>query len=111
MSCIFCEIIRKKIPADIVYEDNNVLAFKDVNPQAPVHILVIPKLHLESLIDLKSMEKTVIADIFDVIYKLASDYNLESGFRVITNYGKDAGQTINHLHFHLLGQKTFDNDF
>lgn len=108
---MFCQIIEKKIPADIVYESNNVLAFKDICPQAPVHFLVIPKIHIESLDDLIGMDKKIVSDIFSVIYKLASDYNLESGFRVVTNYGKDAGQTVEHLHFHLLGKKSFSNEF
>ena len=111
LSCIFCQIVNKKIFADIVYEDDNVLAFKDIEPQAPVHLLVIPKQHIESLDDMINIKNSIISDIFNVIYKLAKDYNLGSGFRVITNYGKDAGQTVNHLHFHLLGKKLFDNKF
>ena len=111
MSCIFCQIIHKKIFANIVYEDDNVLAFEDINPQAPVHLLIIPKRHIESLDDMINIKDSIISDIFNVIYKLAKDYNLESGFRVITNYGEDAGQTVNHLHFHLLGKKLFSDKF
>ena len=90
MDCLFCKIVNKEIPADVVYEDKEVIAFKDINPQAPIHILVIPKEH---------------------IFKLADEYKLERGFRVITNYGEDAGQTVKHLHFHLLGGKHFSESF
>lgn len=98
--CIFCKIINKEIPSSIVYEDDKVLAFKDINPQAPVHIIAIPKTHVTSVME---AEKTIIPDIFDAIQKIAKEQGIDkSGFRVITNCGKDAGQTVNHLHFHIL---------
>ena len=98
--CIFCKIINKEIPSSIVYEDDEVLAFKDINPQAPVHIIAIQKKHVSSVMETK---KTIIADIFDAIQKIAKEQGIDkSGFRVITNCGKDAGQTVNHLHFHIL---------
>lgn len=102
--CIFCKIINKEIPGDIVYEDENVLAFKDINPQAPIHIIVIPKKHVKSVLEADS-EMSV--NIINAIQKIAKEQNIEeAGFRVITNCGKDAGQTVEHLHFHILAGKT-----
>lgn len=110
--CIFCKIINKEIKSDIVYEDENILAFKDINPKAPVHILVIPKKHISPAKGIKDEHKEVIGDIFYVIYnKLAKNYELESGFRVINNFGEDGGQTVDHMHFHLLGKRKFDENF
>ncbi len=108
MNCIFCKIINKEIPAKIVFENEKTLAFEDINPQAPVHILVVPKKHIFHLNDLICESKYFVNDIFDTIYKLAKDYDLEDGFRIVSNYGKNAGQTVNHLHFHILGKKKFD---
>ena len=111
-NCIFCKIVNKEQGADIVYEDENILAFKDVNPKAPVHILVIPKKHISSAKGIKEQHKELIGNIFYVIYnKLAKNYELESGFRVINNFGEDGGQTVDHLHFHLLGKRKFDENF
>lgn len=105
--CIFCKIIKKEIHADVVYEDEDILAFKDINPVAPIHILVIPKKHISSLLELTEDDEKIIGRIYTVINKLASDINIDkSGFRVIVNCGKDAGQEVMHLHFHLLGGKT-----
>ncbi len=105
--CIFCKIINRDIPSDIVYEDENVLAFKDINPQMPIHILVIPKKHIESIIDLKSEDEALVGKIFTVIKSIAKDIGIDkTGFRVISNCGENAGQTVKHLHFHILsGQK------
>ena len=98
--CIFCKIVNKEIPSDTVYEDENVLAFRDINPQAPIHIIVIPKKHMASVLE---ADKETIGNIFEAINKIAKQEKIEgSGFRVITNCGKDAGQTVNHLHFHIL---------
>ena len=98
--CIFCKIINKEIPGTIVYEDEKVLAFKDINPQARIHIVVVPKEHVKSVIEAKDR---IISDIFLAIQKIAKEQGIEStGFRVITNCGEDAGQTVNHLHFHIL---------
>lgn len=102
--CIFCKIINGKIPSNKVYEDDDVLAFKDINPQMPVHIIVIPKKHIKSIADLTIEDETLIGKIFTAINKIAKDLNIsEDGFRVISNCGENAGQTVQHLHFHILG--------
>ena len=105
--CIFCKIVSGEIPSNKIYEDENVLAFKDLNPQMPVHILVIPKKHIESIIDLKEEEEILMGKIFTAINKIAHDIGIDkTGFRVISNCGHDAGQTVKHLHFHILaGEK------
>ena len=101
--CIFCKIIKGEIPSNKVYEDNDVLAFYDINPATPIHILVIPKKHIATLTDLKPEDGEIIAKIYQVINKIAKDMKFEQdGFRVITNCGKDAGQEVMHLHFHIL---------
>lgn len=109
MDCLFCKIINKEILADIIYEDDKVLVFKDIKPQAPIHFLVVPKQHIDSVIKINSENSNIISYIFEIIAKLAKEYSLENGFRVITNHGVDGGQTVNHLHFHLLGKKIFDD--
>lgn len=104
--CLFCKIIRKEIPSTVVYEDEEILAFKDIHPVAPVHILVIPKKHIGSLVELTSEDEAVIGRIYTVINKIAKQENIdEKGFRVIVNCGEDGGQEVKHLHFHLLGGK------
>ncbi|MGL4594482.1 MAG: histidine triad nucleotide-binding protein [Thermoguttaceae bacterium] len=100
---IFKRIIDREIPAQIVYEDDLCLAFHDVAPLAPVHLLVIPKKEIASLNDLSGDDAPIIAHLFSVIPKLASDFGLNDGYRVVTNCGKSAGQTVFHLHFHILG--------
>lgn len=104
-NCIFCKIVKKELPSEIVYESDNVIAFRDVAPVAPNHILVIPKEHVESLSDLDDEKrKNFLPEIFGSINELVSKENLmEDGYRVVTNCGKDGGQTVGHLHFHLLG--------
>lgn len=106
-NCIFCKIINNDIPSNKIYEDDNVLAFKDINPQMPIHIIVIPKKHIESIVDLKQEDEALVGKIFTVINKIAHDLGIqENGFRVISNCGEDAGQTVKHLHFHILaGEK------
>lgn len=102
--CIFCKIINKEIPSTIVYEDEKIIAFKDINPVAPVHVLVIPKKHITSLIELEDEDKNIIGDIYLVINKIAKELEIaEKGFRVIVNCGEDGGQEVKHLHFHLIG--------
>ncbi len=102
MDCIFCKIIKKDIPASVVYEDDKMLAFNDIAPQAPVHILVIPKQHVDSVDQLADM--SVVADLFSVMKKLAAEKGIDkSGYRIVVNHGHDAGQAVPHLHFHLLG--------
>ena len=104
MSCIFCKIVAREIPADIVYEDEQVLAFKDVNPQAPTHCLVIPKRHIQSIAELEDRDNEVLCQCFGAIRKLVSELSLDQkGFRVVANTGDEGGQTVPHLHFHLLG--------
>lgn len=105
MDCIFCKIIAGEIPSDKVYEDDKVIAFKDIAPMAPVHILVIPKEHIEGVDCLTKDNSAVVAHIFTVIRQLAEEFHLENGYRVVSNVGADAGQTVRHLHFHILGGK------
>lgn len=109
MSCIFCDIAAGNIPCTIMYEDASVIAFNDVNPKAPTHILVIPKAHYDSVLDLQHKNATLMVDIFNAISKIAEKTQLAvSGFRVVTNTGVDGGQTVNHLHFHVLGGRALD---
>lgn len=104
--CIFCKIIKGEIPSTKVYEDDEILAFRDIHPVTPVHVLVIPKKHITSLVDLKPEDEAVIGKIYTVINKVAKQEGiLESGFRVIVNCGEDGGQEVKHVHFHLLGGK------
>ena len=104
--CLFCKIARKEIPSALVYEDEQLLVFKDIFPQAPVHLLIIPKAHCESLGDLTTETATAAARIPQVAARLAADHGLQtSGWRLLSNNGPDAGQTVFHLHFHLLGGK------
>lgn len=106
-NCIFCKIVSGEIPSNKVYEDQNVLAFKDLNPQMPVHILVIPKKHIGSVVELKEEDELLVGKIFTAINKIANEIGIDKkGFRVISNCGQDAGQTVKHLHFHILaGEK------
>lgn len=104
--CIFCKIIKREIPSSIVYEDSEIIAFRDVNPQAPIHILVIPKKHISFLVDLKEEDEAVVGKIYTVINKIAEQEGIDKkGFRVIVNCGEDGGQEVKHLHFHILGGK------
>ena len=105
MDCIFCKIIAGEIPSTKVYEDETVYAFRDINPQAPTHILVIPKAHIASVNELNAENSGVVSHIFEVIPKIAAEENLTGGYRVVSNCGPDAGQTVFHLHFHILGGK------
>ena len=101
--CLFCMIAKGDIPSNKVYEDESVLAFRDINPQAPTHILVIPKEHIaDSAAGITAENSAAVAHIFEVIAKIAAQEGLDAGFRVITNSGKAAGQTVPHLHFHIL---------
>lgn len=102
--CIFCKIIRREIPSDIVYEDDELIAFKDNQPLAPVHLLIIPKNHLCSVNEVTPEYEPFIGHLFGVIRRLAQELGVaESGYRVVTNTGADGGQVVGHLHFHLLG--------
>lgn len=102
--CIFCRIIDRKIPSKIIYEDEFVLAFEDIEPQAPVHALVIPKKHIPTLLDLKEQDDHLVGRLFKTANRIASDKNIaERGFRVVTNCNRESGQTVYHIHLHILG--------
>lgn len=101
--CLFCRIMSGEIPSTKVYEDETVYAFRDIAPMAPVHILIVPKAHIESAADITTENADLIAHIFAVIPQIAAAEGLENGFRVVTNSGADACQSVQHLHFHLLG--------
>lgn len=105
MSTIFSKIINKEIPANIVYETENVLAFKDINPQAPVHILIIPKIEIAKVSDLNGIKHAgLLGEMIDAANKIAKDLNIaEDGFRLVFNCGENGGQEVYHLHLHLLG--------
>ena len=104
--CLFCKIVKGEIPLTKVYEDEEILAFKDINPVAPVHILVIPKKHISSLNEIEPEDQMLIGKIFTVIKKIAKEQGFaENGYRVIANCGEDGGQEVKHLHFHILGGK------
>ena len=103
---IFSKIIRKEIPADIIYEDDLVLAFRDVQPQAPVHILVIPKQPIESIDQATPEDTALLGHLLLTIKRVAAQEGLEKGYRVVINTGEDGGQTVFHLHLHLLGRRS-----
>ena len=107
MDCLFCKIIAGEIPSSKVYEDDMVYAFNDIDPQAPVHILIIPKEHIASINEVNESNSAVVAHIFEVAAKLAKEKGLEDGYRIVTNIGDDAGQTVKHLHFHMMGGRSF----
>ncbi len=109
-NCLFCKIVKGDIPSTKVYEDEKVLAFRDIAPMAPVHILVIPKAHIGSVDEVCAENADVVAHIFTVIPQIAKAENLGNGYRVISNCGADAGQTVPHLHFHILGGKVLRTD-
>ena len=101
--CLFCKIIAGTIPSKKVYEDEFVFAFHDIAPNAPVHVLVVPKTHIASANDVTEKNSILVAKVFEVIPKIAKSLGLENGYRVINNCGDDAGQTVKHIHFHILG--------
>ena len=107
-NCLFCKIANGEIPGKIVYQDEHVVAFEDINPQAPVHILFIPRQHIASITDLTLEDGPALAQIFTTVQKLAREMKIdESGYRIVSNVGHDAGQAVFHLHFHLLGGRRF----
>ena len=106
MDCLFCKMAAGEIPVNKVYEDDTVLAFHDIDPQAPVHFLVIPKTHIGSPAEINAENSAVVAHIFEVIAQIAQEMNLENGYRVVTNCGKDGGQSVPHLHFHDLAKRS-----
>ena len=103
--CLFCKIVAGEIPSTKVYEDEKVLAFRDIAPQAPTHILVIPKTHIASVVEITPDNSAIVAHIFTVIPQIAAAEGLKDGYRVVSNCGAHAGQTVHHLHFHILGGK------
>lgn len=106
--CLFCKIIKGEIPSNKVYEDDEILAFNDINPAAPIHILVIPKKHITSLAHMEKGDEVIVGKIYEVINKIAEEQGFKnSGYRVIVNCGKDAGQEVMHLHFHILAGAKF----
>ncbi|MBR5112769.1 MAG: histidine triad nucleotide-binding protein [Clostridia bacterium] len=107
MDCLFCKIATGEIPSTKVYEDDTVLAFNDINPEAPVHILLIPKQHITSMADITEENSAVVAHIFEVAAKIAAEKGFADGFRVVSNCGDSAGQTVKHLHFHLMAGRDF----
>ena len=106
MDCIFCKIINGDIPSDKIYEDDKVLAFHDISKEAPVHFLVIPKEHICSINEINEKNSDIISHIFLIINKIVKELSIsETGYRIINNCGKDGGQTVNHIHFHVMGQR------
>ncbi|WP_300383026.1 histidine triad nucleotide-binding protein [Clostridium sp.] len=106
MDCIFCKIGKGEIPSNKIYEDDKVLAFHDISKEAPVHFLVIPKTHIENINDINEENSKIISHIFTVISKIVKEFNIsDTGYRIVNNCGKDGGQSVNHLHFHVLGQR------
>jgi histidine triad (HIT) family protein len=107
-NCLFCRIVSGEIPSTKVYEDEICLAFRDIAPQAPTHVLVIPKAHISGVSAITAENSAVVAHIFEVIPQIAQAEGLHNGYRVVSNCGDDAGQTVHHLHFHILGGKALD---
>lgn len=103
MDCIFCKIARGELPCKKIYEDETVLAFEDLDPQAPVHVLVIPKVHIASAMEITFENSAVIAHIYEVVAQIAPQLGLTNGFRIVNNCGQHGGQTVHHIHFHVLG--------
>lgn len=102
-NCLFCKIIKGEIPSTKVYEDDKILAFRDINPQAPTHILVIPKEHIGGADEINESNSAVVSHIFVKIAEIAKNEGLANGYRVVSNVGEDGGQTVRHLHFHIIG--------
>ena len=105
--CLFCKIVRGEIPSKKIYEDELVYVFEDIEPTAPIHYLLIPKEHISKLDEITPENSAVIAHIYEVIAKLSKDLDLKDGFRVVTNCGEQAGQSVFHVHFHLLAGRSF----
>lgn len=107
MDCIFCKISNGEIPVEKIYEDDSIVAFNDINPEAPVHILIIPKEHISSALEINEVNSHIVSKIFVVAAKLAKKYGIsEKGFRIVTNCGEDGGQSVKHLHYHMLGGRS-----
>jgi histidine triad (HIT) family protein len=106
MSCLFCRIVAREVPATIVHEGERTLAFRDVNPQAPTHVLVIPTLHVANAAELAEADPSYVGEVLATAAQVARDEGLGTGYRLVTNTGPDAGQSVDHLHFHLLGGRS-----
>lgn len=106
MDCLFCKIAAGQIPSTKIYEDDNVYAFADIDPQAPFHAIVIPKTHIASANEINSDNSVLIAKVFEAIAVIAKEQNLQNGYRVVNNCGEDGGQTVHHIHFHMLGRRS-----
>ncbi|MBF0547604.1 MAG: histidine triad nucleotide-binding protein [Candidatus Riflebacteria bacterium] len=104
-NCIFCKIARGEIPSTIVYRDENVFAFRDISPQAPSHILVVPVKHIPDLLEDEAANGNLLEKIFKTIQKIAKSEGLQNGFRIVANHGDDGGQSVQHIHFHILGKR------
>lgn len=108
MSCLFCKIVNREIPADVLYESESVLAFRDIFPKAPTHVLVIPKVHYPDMTHIPTEDSRIMSDIVEAIQQIVKDLQLQqNGFRVVANTGEHGGQTVFHLHFHLLAGRSF----
>lgn len=106
---MFCKIVNKQIASDIIYENDYVVIFKDINPKAPVHLLAVPKKHIGSIAEIEKLSAEELSGLLGSIARIAKEMNLDrQGFRVVTNTGASAGQSVNHLHFHILGNRKFD---
>lgn len=106
MDCLFCKIANKELESEMIFEDKTAVAFNDINPQAPVHVLIVPKKHIQSINDLEIDDKEIIGHLFLVAKSVAKEKGVfESGYRLSINVGRDAGQEVDHLHLHLLGGK------
>lgn len=110
MDCLFCKIVKGEIPSKKAYEDDKILAFFDIAPQAPVHIVIIPKVHIENMNGITMENSDIVSHIFEVIPKIAAENNLDNGYRIVSNCGSDGGQTVFHLHFHLMGGKALNTN-
>jgi histidine triad (HIT) family protein len=107
--CLFCKIVNKQIASEIVYENDYVVVFKDINPKAPVHLLAVPKKHVRSIVEIEKLSLEELSGLLSSISKIAVELDLDKeGFRVVTNTGASAGQSVDHLHFHILGNRKFD---
>ena len=105
MDCLFCKIAAGQIPSTKIYEDDNVYAFADIDPQAPFHAIVIPKTHIASANEINSDNSLLIAKVFEAVAVIAKEQKLENGYRIVNNCGEDGGQTVHHIHFHMLGRR------
>ena len=105
--CLFCQIARGELDSDVVHSSDGVMAFRDINPAAPTHVLVIPKRHVSSIDELSRADGDLLGEIFEALSEIAAREGLGGGYRVVTNVGPDAGQSVHHLHFHLMGGRTF----